>query len=554
VDGAPTREVTLREIGAQGGAKFTDAGLTLLAPAVVQRLKALGLVGVFVTPDPAQFRVEEGRVIDTRATGETEIILQVTTGVVTDVRSVAVGERIDPDETINHPLHERIRTKSPVQAYAAGATVRSDLIRKDVLDDYTFRLNRHPGRRVDVAVSAPGDEPGAVTLDYVVTENRPWLAFLQLSNTGSESTDNWRQHFGFIHNDLSNADDILTFDYQTSNFDNVNAFTGSYERPLSFNDRVRWKVFGSWYEYVASDLGFPDADFSGDGWTGGGEVAWNFYQNRDLFIDFVAGFRFDHLNVDNEAAAVSGENDFLIPLLAFRLERVRDVSSTRAQVGVEFNLADAAGTDESTIDDLGRFDADAEFAVLRGELTHSFYLDPFLREDAENSGGLAHELLFSAKAQYAFDNRLIPNEQQIAGGLYTVRGYPFAIVAGDNAAIGTAEYRFHLPRALSPSVDPGTFLNKPFRWRPQYAFGPTDWDLILKAFIDAGRVTNNDIQSFETNSTLVGAGVGAELALTRRFNIRTDLGFALKELEDAVGETTVDAGDAELHFVLTLIY
>lgn len=547
------RRVTLREIAQAGGARFTDAGLALLAPAVVQRLRDLGFVGVYVTPDPGEFSVRDGMVFDTRPDGQTHITLQVITGTVVDVRTVGVGERVDPEAAINHPLHRRIRENSPVQPYAPGSERRNDLLRRDLLEDYTFHLNRHPGRRVDVTVAAPGDVPGAVSLDYTITENRPWLLFAQFSNTGSESTSAWRQHFGFIHNDLTNHDDILTFDYQTANFDDVHALYGSYERPFWFSDRVRWKVFGSWYQYVASELGVLDADFRGEGWYAGGQVAWNFLQQRDLFVDLVAGVKYQHVRVNNELAAIEGETDLFIPTIALRVERNRDQSSLGAQVGLDFNIPGIAGT-EDDLDALGRLNADDAYAVLRAEGTYSVYLDPFFRTDPNAHAALVHELLFSAKAQHALGNRLIPNEQIVAGGLYTVRGYPHAVVAGDNGVIGTAEYRFHYPRALAPSVDPGSFFGKPFRWRPQYAFGPTDWDLIFKAFVDAGRITNNDRLSFESDHTLVGAGIGVELALTRRFNIRTDLGFALVELEDAANERIVDAGHAELHIVITLVY
>lgn len=553
--GRAGRTVKLSDLPSIPDARFTDAGLAAISPAVVQQLRTLGLVGVYVTPDPAQFGVVDGRVVDTRAAGDTTLILQVTTGTVLELRTVGLGERLDPkkDDTINHPLHQRIRDKSPVQPYAPGSDSRDDLLRRDQLDDYTFRLNRHPGRRVDVSVAAPGDVPGAVTLDYIVTENRPWLLFAQVSNTGSSSTAAWREHFGFIHNDLTNNDDILTIDYQTANFKDVHALYASYERPFSFNDRLRWKVHGSWYQYTASDLGFTDDEFKGDGYFAGAQLTWNFFQRRDLFLDLVGGARFEHVSVQNEVALVEGESDFLIPSLALRLERRRGGSTIDGGVGVDFNLADAAGTAED-LDPLGRTDADRDFVIVRADLTHSFYLDPYFRNDPDNAKGLAHEILWTVKGQHALGNRLIPNEEMIAGGLYTVRGYPHAIVAGDNVLMGTAEYRFHLPRALSAQVDPGSFMGKPFRWKPQYAYGPTDWDLVLKAFVDAARVTNSDPTSFEADHTLLGAGIGAEFSLTRRFSVRADLGFALKELNDAGGESIVDAGHTELHMVITLVY
>jgi hemolysin activation/secretion protein len=259
------------------------------------------------------------------------------------------------------------------------------------------------------------------------------------------------------------------------------------------------------------------------------------------------------VRVNNELAGTIGDEDFLIPRLALRLERHRDESRTDAQVGLEFNLAGVAGTSDN-LDALGRLNADEDFVVLRGEATHAFYLDPYFDAPGAKAGNLTHEILMAFKGQHALGHRLTPNEEQVAGGLYTVRGYPEAKVAGDNVAIGTLEYRFHLARALAPEVQPGSFFGQPFRWKPQYAYGPTDWDLVLKAFVDAARVTNTDRESFEVDNTLVGAGIGAELSITRRFNVRVDLGFALAELDDAAGGNSVDAGHTELHIVVTLIY
>lgn len=549
----PTTRI-LADLVSGPGARFTDTGLAAIAPAVFRRFKTLGFVGTYVTPIADQFRVEDGRVVDARAAGDTSLILEVTTGVVTQVRTVGVGERVPPGESVNNPVHARILEHSPVQAFHEGDGERHDLLRRTAIDEYIARLNRQPGRRVDAAVSAPGDQPGGVTLDYMVTENRPWMLFAQVSNTGSGSTDAFREHVGFIHNDLTRADDILTVGYQTANFNDVHQLYASYDRPLLGSDRVRWKLNASYYRYLASDVGLPGLDFKGEGWQAGAQLAWNFFQRGDFFVDALAGVRFEHVRVDNQPAGTLGETDFLIPRLALRAERHRDESRTDAEVGLEWNLPGLAGTDD-TLDALGRTDADDSFAIVRAELSQSLYLDGLLDGGSGAEGNRRHEMLLSARAQHALGARLVPNEQMVAGGLYTVRGYPEAKVAGDNVAMATLEYRFHVAKAIAPSVEPGTFLGEPFRWKPQYAYGPTDWDLVLKAFVDAAWVTDTDpIAGVERSSTLVGAGVGAELSLTRRLTLRADLGVACRELNDAAGGHSVDAGHTELHVVLTVIY
>jgi hemolysin activation/secretion protein len=552
-EGIETVRLRLDDLSSVAEDRFTDGAMTLFAPAVVVELKKRGLVGVYVTPDPAQFRVEGGRVIDQRPAGDTSLRLLITTGIVTEVRTVGLGDRVPEDETINNPLHGRIRERSPVQPTREGESQARNLLQSRPLDEYAARLSRHPGRRVDVAVSASGEEPGAVTLDYLVTENKPWMLFAQLSNTGTESTDKWREHFGFIHNQLTNADDILTLGYQTANFEDVHTVYGSYERPLLGIDTLRLRVDGSYYEYVASELGLPDADFKGDGWNAGGEVNWNFFQSGNLFLDAFAGAQFKHVRVDNQLAATEGEDDFVVPAIGVRLERAREQDRTDAEVAVEFNLPDVAGTGDD-LDALGRTGADNDWTVLKGAVRHSFFLDPWFHSDDADAGGLANEILLLGAAQYAFENRLIPNEEMPLGGLYTVRGYPEAIVAGDSAFLVTAEYRYHIVRGIGPDPEPAQLFGRAFRFKPQYAYGPADWDVILKAFVDAGRVINSDRESFEVDSTLIGAGIGVELAITRHVNARLDWGFALEDVEDGAGGFLAESGDNELHFILTVIY
>lgn len=528
-----------------------DSALAVVAPAIVKRLQALGLVGVYAEPDPEQIRVEGGLVVDARPAGVTTLTYQITTGVVTEVRTIGLGERLPEDETLNNPIHARIASGSPVRPAAdSGSAGAGDLLRSDLIDAYVMRLNRHAGRRVDVAVSPGGDVFGGVTLDYLVTENRPWLLFAQVANTGTDSTNQWRERFGFIHNQLTNRDDIFSIEYLTGNFEDVNAVVTSYERPLGL-EVLRGRVYGSWYEYTASEVGQPDADFSGDGWSFGGEAAWNFFQHRETFVDLVGGVRWEGVSVDNALADLSGQENMVLAYAALRLERVRASARTFASLTIEGTLDGVDGDEVST---LGRTDADGNWTTLAGSASHSFFIEPLVDPNAEEATSLAHEIALSGRFQSSLEHRLIPNYQQVLGGLYTVRGYPESVVAGDSMWLLSAEYRWHIPRGLTPNPQAGEFMGEPFRYRPQYAYGPVDWDLVLKAFVDVGGTDISSPLSFETDQTLVGAGVGVELAWTRRVNLRLDLGWALEEMDGVSGGTSVDAGDFEAHFVLTLVY
>jgi len=561
-EGARVRSISLSEIPSLSKQDFYDSALPLFAPTIVARLQELGLIGVYVEPDPEQFAVVEGEVVDRRDAEDTTLRMRITTGIVTEMRTIAQGERITGEDAqrVDNPVHDRIRRRSPVQAYEPGEeedkAPRRDLLRRERIDDFVFRLNRHPGRRVDVAVAPSGDQPGGVTLDYLVTENRPWFLYYQVGNTGTRETDRVRHRFGFIHNQLTDSDDILILDYLTSDFsDELNALFASYERPFPGTDRLRWRAFASYLDFEASELGLPDANFESDQFQYGGEILWNFHQDRDLFFDAVAGLRFDTIDVANELAGVSGEEDFLTPYAGIRVERERESERTYASAILEFAAPGATDVDDDRLFELGRVGADDDWTKLLYEFTHSFYLEPLVGEGPdEGDTGLANELVLSARGQVAFDNRLIPQEQSVAGGLYSVRGYPQSIIAGDDVHLFSIEYRHHLPRALEPSVEPGEFFGETFRYRPQYAYGPTDWDLIIRTFLDVGRTVVHDEPAFERDETLAGFGFGFELRFTRRLSLRVDTAMAITDLENADGTVEISRGHTETYIVFTVLF
>ena len=208
--------------------------------------------------------------------------------------------------------------------------------------------------------------------------------------------------------------------------------------------------------------------------------------------------------------------------------------------------------DKDELDGLGRSMVDDDFTILRFEASRSFFLEPLLDENFGASGStLAHELFFSIRGQTTFDSRVPPNFVSVAGGFYSVRGYPESFVIGDHGYVATAEYRYHIPRGLAPG-EVGRFNDRPFRWRPHQTLGRPDWDLIVRTFIDVGRTVNEDPLAFESNATLVGAGVGGELAIKRNFSLRLDLGFVLNEASNDV--TREEEGDSRLHAQITILY
>ncbi len=553
----PPITLRLSDIADRPTEVYHASGIQRILEALRDYYVGQDLLGVYVAPDPTEIN-ETGA--DVRARGNTTLSIIVTTGVLTEVRTVGSGERvaeggeIEPADRINNPLHRRIIENSPIQPHSEGDLERMDLLRKSELDRYLFHLGRHPGRRVDASVAAAQDV-GGIALDYMVTENRPLVIYGQVSNTGTPSTDRWRERIGLFTTQFSNNDDILGIDYTTANFDEVHAVSASYERPFT-NDRVRWRVYGAYSEYDATEVGFFSDIFRGTQWSVGGEIVANIYQQRELFVDLLGGVRFENVETDNQAFGIRGEEQFLVPYLGLRLDRTTEWFSTQGSAILEWQVGDVTDVDNGELVFLGRTRPDRDWVILRYDVSHSVFLEPVLNRAAwedpstPESSTLAHEMRFGLKGQYAFDNRLIPQNQYVVGGLYTVRGYPESVIAGDSSIVASVEYRYHVPRAFKIQPQPREIFGEPFRAAPQYVYGTPDWDLILKGFFDVGRVIISDPLFFESDETLLGAGIGLEFLYRRNLNIRLDWGFTLDDLDSR----NVNSGSNRLHVVATLLF
>lgn len=533
------------------GSRFYPGALRQVNRLLLDELTRLGFGGVLVTMP--ELDEEKGR--DLRQPGETVLKVLIWIGRVEEVATLADSERFG-DESLaartNRPEHTWIREGSPVTAGGDDAVLRPDSI-----EDYAARLSRQPGRDVRPMLR-PGAIPGASRLEYHVAEQKPWQVYAQVSNTGTEATTDWRERFGFSHTQLTGNDDVLRFDYVTGNFDSVHAVWGEYGGPLWHVPRARWLLEGSWSRYDSSEVGISQIDFKGDEWYAGGRMQYNVFQHRDIFVDLFAGARWQRTGVDNP---ISGdrEADFFLPRAGIYAERVGEVWSFMLESGVSHNLSSVADTgDAQQLARLGRENVEPDFTLLdwHGEL--SFFPAPLLRRfswsDSSDLGAydFAHELSVEAIGQTSFGDRLVPQLQQVAGGLYTVRGYDQSVAAGDTVAIVRAEYRVHLPRLLYPDPDaPKLPLLGTFRVRPENAFAFPDWDLIASAFTDSARVVQHDgSTAVEPNETMHTLGFGMELRVLRYLSARLDLAWPQRRLTN--NDPTLDK--PKLHGVVTVLY
>ncbi|MGH9885922.1 MAG: hypothetical protein ACREBE_10360, partial [bacterium] len=186
----------------------------------------------------------------------------------------------------------------------------------------------------------------------------------------------------------------------------------------------------------------------------------------------------------------------------------------------------------------------------------SFFLVPLLRGIPVRVGRqlrpreLSQEIAWRFGGQYSLGTRLIPQAEGVLGGPGTVRGYPQSIVAGDSLAMGSVEYRFHVPLSLV-ALEPWHLpLVGEFRPGPDSNHRLPDWDFVIAPFFDYGRTWNDKAVAGEEDATLASLGIGLEVVLRQNFSVRFDYGFALSDVDSA----DVKSGDTEANFAATVRY
>ena len=488
----PTAQRRISELNVEGMADFSQGAILSIDKAIVASLNARGYGAVLVVPSPNDIDPQDLSDIRERHKGTLHLLVSVPTA--GEVRTVASGDRIGASQTrIDNSKHKRILHNSPIQATTQPTAAASPFFNQRTVNDYVDRLNRQPGRRVDVALSA-ADQPDQYTLDYLINEVKSWYVYAQVSNTGTPITGEWRERFGFVDNQLSGNDDILSIDGVTDFKQSTNV-TGSYEFPIFSNnpdfgtDRLRARVYGLWDQYTAADLGLLSDTFSGTDYSGGVELAYNIYQRENMFLDLIGGVRYQSSQVKSQFQQTKATADYFIPYAGARLQDYESTFDYVAALNVEGGIT---STNSTVLAEMGRANPDSDFVILQPNVQGSFYLEPLIDYVDFNAGRstLAHELYFSFRGQTALGYRLIPQFEQAAGGFYSVRGYPEAEAAGDSVFLGTAEYRFHVARALGVAPNPTKIkiFGDPFRVLPEQPYQRPDWDCILRGFIDAGQV------------------------------------------------------------------
>jgi hemolysin activation/secretion protein len=368
-------------------------------------------------------------------------------------------------------------------------------------------VNRSADRRV-TPLLRPGKAPGTTEVDLTVEDQPPLHASLALDNKYSANTTQTRLNASVRYDNLWQLEHSLGLQVQLSPQDTsqVKVFSGSYTVPTGTG------------LVVASAIRSNSKTVAGVGSTtvfGRG----NIYGLRDILLleGSETESRVLTLGVDykdfQESVSVGANEGFDTPIhyLPWSLNYSKTLGSKEGSWqfggGITFALRGVGSTESQFADK--RYKAQSNFAILKIDATRTLNLG--------NSG-----MTFVGRIEGQLsDQALISNEQFVAGGVDSVRGYLEAAAVGDKALRASFELRS------------GNLAPKAWSWLG---------DVRAHAFVEgAGLWLNDPLPAQDERFGLLGTGVGLRIRALERASVSLDLAWPLHD------SGSVRKGDLRVH-------
>jgi hemolysin activation/secretion protein len=374
-------------------------------------------------------------------------------------------------------------------------------------------VNSHPDIKV-APVLVPGKELGTVDVELKVKDKLPLHGSLELNNQNTHDTTDLRLNALIRYDNLWQKEHSITFQYQMSpeDTDEVKALAASYVTPALWDSEQITALYG-----VASDSevafgqGFQTV---GKGYIVGFRNVIPFPSKEKYSHSLSLGV--DYKDFDDTLSFVDGEDETETPIkylplsMSYNSMLNHHAGSTKFIIGVNTVFRGLVSEREEFED---------KRAGSRGN-----YIYTTLGIERYQTLPRDFQLFIKCDGQIS-DQPLPSNEQFLAGGLKSVRGYKENEEAGDNAIHGTVELSypgmarlFRLPEWITAS--PNLF-----------------YDIAALRLIDPldGQDQPNDIS---------GAGAGIRGQISRYLEYEFSWGVALKDT------SRTEKGHQEVYFVV----
>lgn len=354
------------------------------------------------------------------------------------------------------------------------------------------RLNRTADKRVTPVMKA-GKTFGTVDVELKVEDSSPLHASLELNDRYSQDTTRWRLGGMIRYDNLWQREHSLSINFLTSpqNTDEVKVLSANYLMRFDDSD-LMLALYGVRSKSSVASVG--GINILGNGTILGARLIKPLPSVDNYFHSLSFG-----LDYKDFGQTVVFGSSFDTPITYMPLSASytgtwqEPKSTTQITTGATFGLR-GLSSDEAEFESK-RVGAKSNFFVAKAELQRTQALpkgfEGFAKIDGQFSG-----------------SPLISNEQYLAGGVDTVRGYLESEASGDQALHSTLEIR-------SPSLIKDSTFFKDFK---------------LTAFYDVARIRVIDpTAGQDEKSILAGVGFGARVKALKNFNANLDLAWPLND-------------------------
>ncbi len=355
-------------------------------------------------------------------------------------------------------------------------------------------VNRTPDRQVTPVLKA-GATPGTVDVELRVEDKLPLHGGLELNNRASPDTRALRLSGQIQYDNLWQAEHSASLRYQTTPADltQVRTLSGTYVVPVPHTaNAIAFYAVRS--RSAVATLG--DLNVLGNGNIYGVRAIFNAQPVGDVNGTFTLGA--DYKDFTSTVAVPGQAGDVTpiryVPLLAqVQLSHAGEKSTTSATFGASFAPRHLLGNNDADFNN-NRFNSDSSWFHLRTDLQYEQHL--------------SREFVVVAAVNGQFSSRpLISNEQFVAGGADSVRGYLEAEAIGDIGLRAKLELR-----------------------TPSRGLGLGTANGYALVFVDGARLRVLDpIAPQQYSFSLLSTGVGLRLKPSTGFTLGLDLAHVLED-------------------------
>jgi len=385
------------------------------------------------------------------------------------------------------------------------------------------RLNRNQDFKVNPVMS-PGNTFGTIDVELKVEDQLPVHGYLELNNRASPNTTALRLNGMIRYDNLWQQEHSLSLQYQTApeSLKQVEVLGFSYALPAPWDQDHQWAFYGIWSD---SNTAF------GEGFTviGKGQIFGTRYviplTGYKLYAhNITLGLDFKHF--DNAIGYTTGNGQTTntpvsyLPLSFSYNASLPDEWGGVTQFSGGLNMSFRGIVSDENEFELKRYKATASYLYATAGVQRTQKLP------------LGMNLFVKVDGQVA-DQPIIDNEQYIAGGMTSVRGYLESEATGDNAAHGTLEVSF--PAPLKGSGPDNSIIKQ--------------LQMIPFLFYDiAELITIDPLPNQSGSSTLEGVGAGVRGSFSKTFEYELDWSTALRSA------AYTRSGDERVYFKIRAIF